>query len=64
MKKRHQQKMLIISYVLFMCFNLPLVLLFDSSMSVCGIPFIYFYFFSVCLLSIVISLIIVKRYNE
>lgn len=64
MKKRHQQKLLIISVLLLIGFNMPIVLLFDSSQSICGIPAIYIYFFSITLFSILISLLIVNRYNE
>jgi hypothetical protein len=64
MKKRHQQKMIIVSMGLFMGFNLPIVLLFDSSQNLFGFPVIYIYFFSVCLLSVLVSLLIVTRYNE
>lgn len=64
MKKRHQQKMIIVSMVLLMGFNLPIVLLFDSSQNLLGFPVIYIYFFSICLISILISLLIVTRYNE
>ena len=64
MKKRHQQKLLIISVGLLIGFNLPIVLLFDSSQSIFGIPTIYIYFFSITLGSILISLLVVNRYNE
>jgi hypothetical protein len=64
MKKRHQQKLLIISVGLLIGFNMPIVLLFDSSQSIFGIPAIYIYFFSITLGSILISLLVVNRYNE
>ncbi|MFM9987259.1 MAG: hypothetical protein ACKVOV_01340 [Flavobacterium sp.] len=64
MKKRHQQKLVIVSIVLLIGLNLPIVLLFDSSTNVLGFPAIYIYFFSIWLLSILVSLLIVKRYNE
>lgn len=64
MKKRHQQKMLILSVVLLMGFNIPLVLLFDSSKCLLGFPVIYVYIFSISLLSVLISLLIVNRYDE
>ncbi len=64
MKKRHQHKLLIISVLLLIGFNMPIVLLFDSSQSIYGIPAIYIYFFSITLFSILISLLIVNRYNE
>ncbi|MCZ8168758.1 hypothetical protein SAMN05444377_10460 [Flavobacterium fontis] len=64
MKKRHQQKLLIITLVLGLGFNLPLVLLFDSATSIGGFPLIYVYIFSLWLFASLITLIIVKRYHE
>lgn len=64
MKKRHQQKLVIVSIVLLIGLNLPIVLLFDSSENFIGFPSIYIYFFSIWLLSILVSLLIVKRYHE
>ncbi len=64
MKKRHQQKLVIISIVLFIGFNLPIVLLFDKVQNIFGFPLVYIYFFSIWLFSILISLLIVNRYNE
>ncbi|WP_264509775.1 hypothetical protein [Flavobacterium sp. N1719] len=64
MKKRHQQKLIIIALILWMGFNLPLVLLFDSAQNMGGFPLIYVYFFSLWILAILLSLLIVRRYNE
>ncbi|SEJ10848.1 hypothetical protein [Flavobacterium terrigena] len=64
MKKRHQQKLVIVSIVLLICLNMPIVLLFDSSKSVFGFPSSYIFIFSTWLLSIFISLYIMIRYNE
>lgn len=64
MKRRHEQKLIILALLLLICFNLPIVLLFDSAQSLVGIPVIYFYLFSVCVFSILISLYIVNRYHE
>jgi hypothetical protein len=64
MKKRHQQKLVIISMILLIGFNLPIVLLFDSAEELFGYPVIYIYFFSIWLFSILLSLLIVKRYHE
>lgn len=44
--------------------NLPIVLLFDSHQYAFGFPVIYIYLFSIWLFSILVSLLIVKRYNE
>ncbi|MDR6967378.1 hypothetical protein J2X31_001389 [Flavobacterium arsenatis] len=64
MKKRHEQKLIILSLLLLLCFNMPLLLIFDSSVSVMGIPLIYVYFFSLWIFSILISLLVIKRYYE
>ncbi|GAA4022029.1 MAG: hypothetical protein RLZZ469_697 [Bacteroidota bacterium] len=64
MKQRHQQKLVIISLVLLIALNLPIVLLFDSADSLLGFPVIYIYIFSVWLFSALLSLLIIKRYHE
>jgi len=64
MKKRHQHKMIIISIILLMGFNLPIVLLFDSSQNLWGFPIIYIYLFSISTISTLFSFLIVKIYNE
>ena len=64
MKKRHQHKLVVLSLLLVLALNLPLVLLFDSSESFLGFPIIYIYIFSVWLFSVVTSWIVVQRYYE
>ena len=64
MKKRHIQKLILISVILLAALNMPLVLLFNSAGSVMGIPSILFYVFSVWGMSAIVSLIIIKRYGE
>lgn len=64
MKQRHQQKLVIISLVLLIALNLPIVLLFDSAENFLGFPVIYIYIFSVWLFSTLLSLLIIKRYHE
>ncbi|CAH0334594.1 hypothetical protein FVB9288_00185 [Flavobacterium sp. CECT 9288] len=64
MKKRHEQKMVILSLLMLIALNLPLILLFDSSESLFGFPITYIYIFSVWLFSIIVSFIIIKRYYE
>ncbi|HCQ12712.1 MAG TPA: hypothetical protein DIU01_05520 [Flavobacterium sp.] len=64
MKKRHQQKLVIVSMVLLIGLNMPIVLLFDSANNLFGFPVVYIYFFSIWLLSILLSMLIVKRYDE
>lgn len=64
MKKRHEQKLVILAVMLLLAFNMPLLLLFDSADPLLGIPVIYIYIFSVWLLSIIVSLFVVKKYYE
>lgn len=64
MKKRHQQKLVVLSLLLLLVLNLPIVLLFDSAENVLGFPVIYIYIFSVWLFSVLMSWIVVRRYYE
>jgi hypothetical protein len=64
MKKRHQQKLVVLSLLLLLALNLPIVLLFDSSESFLGFPIIYIYIFSAWLFSVLMSWIVVQRYYE
>ena len=64
MKKRHQQKLVVLSLLLLLALNLPIVLLVDSSESFLGFPIIYIYVFSVWLFSVLMSWIVVQRYYE
>ena len=64
MKKRHQQKLVVLSLLLLLVLNLPIVLLFDCADNVFGFPVIYIYIFSVWLFSVLMSWIVVQRYYE
>ncbi|WP_276976713.1 hypothetical protein [Flavobacterium filum] len=64
MKKRHLQKFVILSLLLWVAFNFPILLLFNNSDAIFGIPMIYFYIFSVWTLSIILSFYFLKKYNE
>jgi hypothetical protein len=64
MKKRHEQKFLIFSLALFFALNFPLLLLFDSTDSIAGLPIIYVYIFMVWFFSIVMSFMLIKKYDE
>ncbi|RAK25327.1 hypothetical protein B0I03_101501 [Flavobacterium aquaticum] len=64
MKKRHQQKLVVLSLLLLLVLNLPIVLLFDSAENVLGFPVIYIYIFSIWLFSVLMSWIVVQRYYE
>lgn len=64
MKKRHKQKLVILSIVLFLMFNAPVLLLFNSSEDVLGIPLIYAYIFAVWLGSFTASFFVFKKFDE
>ncbi len=64
MKKRHEQKLIILSVGLMIAFSIPISLLFNSEREVVGYPMILIYLFVVWMISIVISFVIVKRYDE
>jgi hypothetical protein len=64
MKKRHEQKLVIISLGLFFIFNVPLIFMFNHLGSIFGFPILYFAIFFIWLLSIVATYFILKRYYE
>ncbi|WP_347218491.1 hypothetical protein [Chryseobacterium sp.] len=64
MKKRHEQKLVILSIGLMIAFSIPISLLFNSEKEVFGYPMILIYLFTVWMISIVISFVIVKKHNE
>jgi len=64
MKKRHEQKLIILSFGLMVLFSAPIILLFNSERAVFGLPMLYVYIFGVWLLSIIASFIIFKKYDE
>ncbi|TYP69996.1 hypothetical protein BD809_1146 [Aquimarina intermedia] len=64
MKRRHEQKLLVLSFVLLFLFNIPLLLIFNQSGDVGGIPLLYFFIFLIWLISILISAYLLKRFHE
>ncbi|HEY4617931.1 MAG TPA: hypothetical protein VIH09_07035 [Flavobacterium sp.] len=64
MKKRHEQKLVILSLLMLLALNIPLLLLFDSSKPLFGFPIVYIYIFSGWLFSIAITYLIIKKYYE
>ncbi|WP_298418403.1 hypothetical protein [uncultured Kordia sp.] len=64
MKKRHEQKLVVLSIALFLLFNIPFVLTFNIEGAFWGIPTFYFCIFSFWLVSIIISYIVLKRHYE
>ncbi|WP_312764729.1 hypothetical protein [Epilithonimonas sp.] len=64
MKKRHEQKLIILSFGLMILFSAPLILLFNSEKALFGFPMIYIYIFGVWIFSIIVSFVIFKKYDE
>lgn len=64
MKKRHEQKLILLTFSLFIFLNMPILLLFDSARQVFGLPAIYVYIFTVWLLSIVVTAFIINKFDE
>jgi Na+-driven multidrug efflux pump len=64
MKKRHEQKLVVLSLILFLLLNVPFILIFNISGQVFGIPTFYFSLFSIWLLSVIISFIVLRRHYE
>ncbi|SEW28802.1 hypothetical protein SAMN05421841_2027 [Chryseobacterium wanjuense] len=64
MKKRHEQKLIILSIGLLMAFSIPISLLFNSDREIFGYPMILIYIFAVWMISIIISFVIIKKYDE
>ncbi len=64
MKKRHQQKLVVLSIALLFLFNVPLIFMFNHSGSIFGFPVLYFFIFLIWAISILVSFNILKRYYE
>ncbi|MAO07678.1 MAG: hypothetical protein CL596_03095 [Alteromonas sp.] len=64
MKKRHEQKLVILSLALLAMLNVPILLIFNFEGSMGGIPVFYVYCFGVWAISILISYIVLKRHYE
>lgn len=64
MKKRHQQKLIILSVVLFFLWNVPFVSVFDGEGQLLGFPLFYIFIFFSWFIAIVVSFIILKKFYE
>ena len=64
MKKRHEQKLVVLSIALLLVFNIPFVLIFNFEGAIFGIQTLYFSLFTFWMISIVISYIVLKRHYE
>lgn len=63
MKKRHEQKLILLSIGLMVTFSIPVSLLFNSEQEVLGYPMLLVYFFALWMASIITAFIIVKKYE-
>ncbi|WP_294207129.1 hypothetical protein [uncultured Chryseobacterium sp.] len=63
MKKRHEQKLILLSIGLMVAFSIPVSLLFNSEQEVLGYPMLLVYFFALWMASIITAFIIVKKYE-
>jgi hypothetical protein len=64
MKKRHEQKLIVLSLGLLLIFNIPFVFVFNFKGAIFGIPTFYFSIFSIWFVSIIISYIVLNRHYE
>ena len=64
MKKKHKQKLVILSIALFVLFNAPVLLLFNKTDNTFGLPMIYIYIFAVWLSSGLLSFLVFKKFDE
>ncbi|MEM1339994.1 MAG: hypothetical protein AAF717_19640 [Bacteroidota bacterium] len=64
MKKRHQQKLVVLGLVLFLLWNVPFVSIFDGEFQLFGFPAFYIFIFLSWLLAIVIAYRILKKFYE
>lgn len=64
MKKRHEQKLVLLGISLILAFTVPFILIFDRADAFCGIPVLYLYIFLVWLISIVIAFSILSKHYE
>mgnify|MGYP000099419717 CR=1 FL=1 len=64
MKKRHQQKLVILSLGLIILLNVPFVNVFNLSHSVLGFPLFYFFVFTLWAITSCITYFILKKYSD
>lgn len=63
MKKRHIQKLVILSIGLVIFLNLPIIYIFNKNTSIWGVPLLYAYIFLVWGVSILITYTVIKRHD-
>ncbi len=63
-KKRHQQKFVVLSVMLFLLWNVPFVSIFDGDAQFLGFPMFYVFIFGSWLVSIVVAFVILNKFYE
>ncbi len=64
MKKRHEQKLTLLSLFLAVAFNVPFLLTYNHTGTIGGIPTPYFVIYTIWLLSVGISYRILAKHYE
>lgn len=64
MKKRHEQKLVILSLSLLLAFTVPFILIFNKVDAIFGIPVLYLYIFIVWLIAVIIAYRILSKHYE
>lgn len=64
MKKRHEQKLLILSLGLFFVFNVPFLLAYNINDAIFGVPVFFFSIFGFWLFSVGLSWYVLKKHYE
>jgi len=64
MKRRHQQKIILISICLILLWNIPAILLFNIDSVILGFPTLYFFIFITWLAAIFSAFFIIKKYDK
>lgn len=64
MKKRHQQKLVVLAAVLFLIWNVPFVTIFDVDFQILGFPAFYVFIFLSWLVSSIVAYRILKKFYE
>ncbi|WP_106147704.1 hypothetical protein [Flagellimonas meridianipacifica] len=64
MKKRHQQKLVMVAIILFFLWNVPFVTIFDGDFHLFGFPAFYVFIFLSWFISIAVAYYILKKFYE
>jgi hypothetical protein len=64
MKKRHEQKLVVLALSLILIFNVPFILIFNGEGQILGVPTLYVTIFTIWFISILISYIVLRKHYE